>query len=374
MNTELDERIRAAFDDIFEATPELGPAPSGPLHSDTLTDSTHRSWALMSAAAVVMIGIGGLLLIARPLDGADPAASPDRTAQPDLTAQPEAQPDRPLGQFVWPAPPRNLVSLDDVIDAFTSEVLAWPSVDVRQVGDTTTELGLQSFALVNTELNVEIALLAIPSSDGWGFVQVGDSLSASVTNRATISVLFQRPPGTVSSSVEVMFSDGTTISDSTTRASIELPKGRQLDSLTSVLVVHTDGRGNVIGVSGGHFASGDLQPPTSAGENTSMPDTESGDSTDSGPASVEAFCAEYASLQDRQPESYVGSSEHLADIDGLLAVAPDSMTSDLVTFRDYLSSGVIDSDANPDSTMTENWPSEVQSAIASTQAFAAENC
>jgi hypothetical protein len=89
---------------------------------------------------------------------------------------------------------------------------------------------------------------------------------------------------------------------------------------------------------------------------------------------MEAFCAEYASLQERQPASYVGSSEHLADIDGLLAVAPVSATSDLATFRDYLSSGVIDSDANPDSNLTENWPSEVQSAIASTQAFAAENC
>ncbi len=105
-----------------------------------------------------------------------------------------------------------------------------------------------------------------------------------------------------------------------------------------------------------------------------VPPTNAASTTDSGPASMEAFCAEYASLQDRQSESYVGSSEHLADIDGLLAVAPDSVTSDLATFRDYLSSGAIDSDANPDSNLTENWPSEVQSAIASTQAFAAENC
>jgi hypothetical protein len=109
-------------------------------------------------------------------------------------------------------------------------------------------------------------------------------------------------------------------------------------------------------------------------EGASTPDTGSSDSTDSGSASVEAFCVEYASLQDEQPESYVGSPEHFAAIDGLLAVAPDSVTADLVIFRDYLSSGAIDSEADPESNLTENWPDDVQAAIASTQTFAAENC
>jgi hypothetical protein len=61
-------------------------------------------------------------------------------------------------------------------------------------------------------------------------------------------------------------------------------------------------------------------------------------------------------------------------IEGLLSVASDPVASDVVAFRDYLSSGAIDSEANPDSNLTENWPGEVQTAIARTQDFAAENC
>jgi hypothetical protein len=62
------------------------------------------------------------------------------------------------------------------------------------------------------------------------------------------------------------------------------------------------------------------------------------------------------------PESYVGSPEHVADINGLLAVAPDAARADVVIFRDYLSSGAIDSEGEPESNSIENWPADVQSA------------
>lgn len=112
----------------------------------------------------------------------------------------------------------------------------------------------------------------------------------------------------------------------------------------------------------------------SGSEAASTTTTGSSDSADSGSASVEAFCVEYASLQGERPESYVGSPEHVDAIEGLLAVAPESVRTDVGTFRDYLSSGAIDSEADPESNLTENWPDEVQTAIASTQTFAAENC
>ena len=89
---------------------------------------------------------------------------------------------------------------------------------------------------------------------------------------------------------------------------------------------------------------------------------------------MEAFCIEYASLQVERPESYVGSPEQVADADGLLAVAPASVAADLAALRDYLASGAIDSDADPDSNLIENWPDDVQTAIANTEAFVAESC
>lgn len=253
MNTELDERIRAAFGAIFDATPELGPAPSKLVLTDVSDRSRHRSWVSIAAAAVVMIGIGGLLVITRSGGGSEPTASTD-----------SVQTNRPIGQFVWPAPPRDLATLDDLNDAFTDEVLSWPSADVGHYGDYTMEPGPQTFTLVNNKLNVEVALVAIPSPDGWGFVQAGSSLSASVTDQ-TISVQFPTPPGTAASSIEARFSDGTLVTDTATGPSFELPEGRQLDTLTSVLVVHANDNDDVIGVSGGQFmVDGDAEPPNSA--------------------------------------------------------------------------------------------------------------
>ena len=112
----------------------------------------------------------------------------------------------------------------------------------------------------------------------------------------------------------------------------------------------------------------------SGSEEASTSETRSSESTDSDSVDVEAFCVEFASLGGERPESYVGSAEQVADIEGLLAVAPDSVAADVAIFRDYLSSGAIDSESDPESNLTENWPDEVQTAIASTQTFAAENC
>lgn len=89
---------------------------------------------------------------------------------------------------------------------------------------------------------------------------------------------------------------------------------------------------------------------------------------------ISAFCGTYAALQGEQPESYVGSDEHVADISEVLDVAPESVVADLGIFRDYLSSGAVDAANDPESTTAENWPPEVQTAITNAQSFAAENC
>ena len=88
----------------------------------------------------------------------------------------------------------------------------------------------------------------------------------------------------------------------------------------------------------------------------------------------EAFCVEFAMLQVDSPDSYVGSEEHLADVERLLAVAPAPIAADLSTFGDFVASGAIDSEADPDSNLVENWPADVQSAIADAQSFAEANC
>ncbi len=41
---------------------------------------------------------------------------------------------------------------------------------------------------------------------------------------------------------------------------------------------------------------------------------------------------------------------------------------------DYVASGAINSEADPNSNLAENWPTDVQTAIANIQSFATENC
>lgn len=90
-------------------------------------------------------------------------------------------------------------------------------------------------------------------------------------------------------------------------------------------------------------------------------------------ASVRVYCERAALLDGERPEAYVGSVQHRADVDGLLAVAPEPVASALRTFAAFLASGAIDS-ADPDSNLTENWPADVQAAIGAIVAFNDATC
>lgn len=77
---------------------------------------------------------------------------------------------------------------------------------------------------------------------------------------------------------------------------------------------------------------------------------------------LEEFCDFFSEMLDDTEESYVGSAEHIEDVATLLAVAPPDVVVDLTVFSDYLRTGAIDSIADPDSTLTSNWPPEVRDA------------
>lgn len=89
---------------------------------------------------------------------------------------------------------------------------------------------------------------------------------------------------------------------------------------------------------------------------------------------VGEFCEVFADVGGEQPESYVGSEQHVSDIERLLAVAPPEVSGDLEMFRDFVASGSIDTTEDPASNETTSWPDEVQAAVSQLQAFGAENC
>jgi hypothetical protein len=90
-------------------------------------------------------------------------------------------------------------------------------------------------------------------------------------------------------------------------------------------------------------------------------------------ASLDAYCAEVSILDVERPESYVGSPEQIADIDGLIALAPSDVSGELSTLRAYLASGAITA-ADPESNVIANWPTEVQAAVAAVDGYRTANC
>lgn len=185
----------------------------------------------------------------------------------EITAEPGAeQPAVSPGEFVWPAPPQDFNTWGELTNAFVGEVLGWPSDQVRLDGGT-DETGPQSLTLVHLEDDSELHLLAIPSTNGWGFVQIGDgNISLSETLTGGLAVRF-RPPGTAASNtVEIRYSDGEITSTITADAELALPAGRAIDSVVSVLITHRAADDDVLSVSGGQFGTTEPEDPSLSGD------------------------------------------------------------------------------------------------------------
>ena len=73
-------------------------------------------------------------------------------------------------------------------------------------------------------------------------------------------------------------------------------------------------------------------------------------------SSTAEFCAVSERLVGDVPESYVGSADHLSDLNDLHAVAPTEVSNQLTAYRDYVASGAIDSESDPDSNLIDEWP------------------
>ncbi|HMJ77746.1 MAG TPA: hypothetical protein VK507_17325 [Iamia sp.] len=108
-------------------------------------------------------------------------------------------------------------------------------------------------------------------------------------------------------------------------------------------------------------AAGD--PPSTTISSPDAPDTT---------VDTEAFCAEMERLDVEQPEAYVGSDEHVADIEALIEVSPDEIRPAVERYRDFLTSGQITDDL--ESTQTDSWPEDVQADLAALEEYATSAC
>ncbi|MEM9042533.1 MAG: hypothetical protein AAGD33_21820 [Actinomycetota bacterium] len=126
---------------------------------------------------------------------------------------------------------------------------------------------------------------------------------------------------------------------------------------------------------GGSDGDADDAPAATSIEDTTTAPVDEGSTLPSTTGSgLAPFCSMFTSLQGEVPEEYVGSADHVTDIEALLAVAPTDVASEIDEYRAFLASGVVDASIDPESTQFDNWPSEIQAAILDVQAFANDAC
>lgn len=102
----------------------------------------------------------------------------------------------------------------------------------------------------------------------------------------------------------------------------------------------------------------DVEPPPSSTTNS---------------ANEGAFCAELEQLGGDKTETYVGSVEHVSDVQALSIDAPPEVADDVQTYIDFLESGFISS-ADPQSQEVSNWPVAVQDAVSAILTFQTTRC
>lgn len=89
-------------------------------------------------------------------------------------------------------------------------------------------------------------------------------------------------------------------------------------------------------------------------------------------AAAAAFCDEAPDPSAEVAESYVGSAEHVDDLQRLRGVSPDELLDDLDAIISHFKDGV--DPADPDSQLMENFPDEVNEATRRVVAFTEEHC
>jgi hypothetical protein len=214
--------------------------------------------SVLAAVAVCAALVAGLAFLLR-----------DRPPTPnDGDAAPAAPVD--FGDFVWPAPPRDFQSVDDLIAAFADEVLEWESFAID--GEITDAQEPQALTLRSADIDASVFAIAVPSPQrGWGFVQIGKGPPNLTVAEGGSTLEYSLEPGVESVNVLARLVDGTERALQAGNGRSVVLAGVAADEVLSVLVFGSDAEGRVIAVVGGQYSAQDVVPPTAPAAPTGRP-------------------------------------------------------------------------------------------------------
>ncbi len=283
MTMDLD-RLDELADLEVERRRRVSPPPAA-IHQRAGRRRRHRRFVPCAAIGVLLLGAGVLAWSAGHDDADDVVTVANDDGDRAPTPPPEQAPAitetaTDLGPFVWPAPPRDFATADELAMAFIQEVV---QADQWTVAGAALGVANQPASVTLSNGTTDVDAFAVPSSQGWGFVQIDGSNMAVEVDPPRLT--FRGDPNAASYDIEVRLADGRLVRQSGTATDLRLPPDMQPGGVLSALVLHLDADGVVIDVSGGQFDDRDIEPP--APTSTSVP------TEDSAPSQSAADAARY---------------------------------------------------------------------------------
>lgn len=243
MTLDLDVLAR----DAASAAPPPAPIATIERRADRRRQRRRIVSAVIAAPLLVLVAVGARAVVDdRPGSQVIAATSDDAG-----TTIPAATVPGSLGEFAWPAPPRDFASKHELNIAFATEVLGWSGYSMlTEFSDGDSMDGAETLVAMDSDATVRI--LAVETDDGWGYVEIGEH-QLDLAETGPLGFAMEMPGEAARTIIEVRFADGTI-------ESIDLPSdGSALGDLppsavVSVLVTHYDADGSLLEVSGGIYS------------------------------------------------------------------------------------------------------------------------
>lgn len=164
------------------------------------------------------------------------------------------EPSTTLGtQLIWPEPsdPADPGTLGR---RFAEEILGWDQAAITPDPDASPQG--PTWVNISDDQGHEVGVLATPTSNGWGLVQIGDPSEIASAPLGYASINPNLGLGATTVVIHAAVRDGSTLAwqaDLTTQPGIVVLTGPQMGDIRTLLITYQDENARVIAVNGGQY-------------------------------------------------------------------------------------------------------------------------